>query len=93
MNLRLPFATTGSPKPKYREVFEFNGAPETMKLRTGFWLFCGRQLTFVTKGNRRVANGEKTQRAAHLAMKRGPSVDFSRYWQRHVKAAQWCHAK
>jgi hypothetical protein len=26
MNLRLPFATTGSPKPKYREVFEFNGA-------------------------------------------------------------------
>jgi transposase-like protein len=37
--------------------------------------------------NRRVANGEQTQRVAHLAMKRGPSVDFSGYWQRHVKAA------
>ena len=37
--------------------------------------------------NRRVANGEQTQRVAHLAMKRGPSVDFSGYWQRHLKAA------
>ena len=37
--------------------------------------------------NRRVANGEQAQRVAHLAMKRGPSVDFSGYWQRHVKAA------
>ena len=37
--------------------------------------------------NRRVSNGEQTQRVAHLAMKRGPSVDFSGYWQRHVRAA------
>jgi hypothetical protein len=37
--------------------------------------------------NRRVANGEQTQRVAHLALKRGPSVDFSGYWQRHIKAA------
>jgi hypothetical protein len=37
--------------------------------------------------NRRVANGEQTQRVAHLAMKAKPSVDFSAYWQRHVKAA------
>jgi hypothetical protein len=37
--------------------------------------------------NRRAANGEQTQRVAHLAMKRKPSVDFSGYWQRHVKAA------
>jgi len=37
--------------------------------------------------NRRVANGEQTQRVAHLAMKRGPSVNFSGYWQRRVKAA------
>ena len=35
--------------------------------------------------NRRVANGEQTQRVAHLAMKRGPSVDFSGYWQRHIE--------
>jgi hypothetical protein len=32
MNLRLPFATTGSPKPKYREVFEFNGAVRSSTL-------------------------------------------------------------
>jgi hypothetical protein len=37
--------------------------------------------------HRRVANGEQTQRVAHLAMKRGPSVDFGGYWRRHVKAA------
>ncbi len=35
--------------------------------------------------NRRVSNGEQTRTVAALAMKRGPSVDFSGYWQRHVK--------
>src|SRR5665213_1202276 len=34
--------------------------------------------------NRRVTNGEQTQRVAHLALKRKPSVDFSGYWQRHI---------
>jgi transposase-like protein len=37
--------------------------------------------------NRRVANGEQTRRVARLAMTKKPSVDFSGYWQRHVKAA------
>jgi transposase-like protein len=37
--------------------------------------------------NRRVSNGDQTRQVAHLAMKRGPSVDFGGYWQRHVKAA------
>jgi hypothetical protein len=37
--------------------------------------------------NRRVSNGEQTRTVAHLAMHKGPSVDFSGYWQRHVKAA------
>jgi len=37
--------------------------------------------------NRRVANGEQVRTVAHLAMKSKPSVDFSGYWQRHVKAA------
>lgn len=36
--------------------------------------------------NRRVSNGDQTRTVAHLAMKRGPSVDFSGYWQRHIKA-------
>jgi len=36
--------------------------------------------------NRRVTNGEQTRNVAALAMRRGPSVDFSGYWQRHVKA-------
>lgn len=34
--------------------------------------------------NRRVANGDQTRSVAALAMKRGPSVDFGGYWQRHV---------
>ena len=35
--------------------------------------------------NRRVTNGEQTRRVAHLAMSRGPSIDFSGYWQRHAR--------
>lgn len=34
--------------------------------------------------NRRLSNGEQTRTIAALAMKRGPSVDFSGYWQRHA---------
>jgi transposase-like protein len=36
---------------------------------------------------RRVNNGAQVRRVAELALKRGPSVDFSGYYQRHVKAA------
>jgi transposase-like protein len=35
--------------------------------------------------NRRVSNGEQVSRVAELALARKPSVDFSGYWQRHVK--------
>src|ERR1700730_5156580 len=34
--------------------------------------------------NRRVSNGDQVSRIAHLAMKRGKSVDFTGYWQRHI---------
>lgn len=34
--------------------------------------------------NRRVANGDQVNRIAALAMKRGKSVYFTGYWQRHV---------
>jgi transposase-like protein len=34
--------------------------------------------------NRRVSNGDQVSRVAGLAMKRGKSVDFTGYWQRHV---------
>jgi len=37
--------------------------------------------------NRRSSNGDQTRTVAGLAMRKGPSVDFSGYWQRHVKAA------
>ena len=37
--------------------------------------------------NRRLPNGEQVRQVAHLAMSRKPSVDFSGYWQRHIKAA------
>jgi transposase-like protein len=35
--------------------------------------------------NRRVSNGDQVLRIAGLAMARKPSVDFSGYWQRHIK--------
>ena len=34
--------------------------------------------------NRRVPNGDQVSRVAALAMKRGKSVDFTGYWQRHI---------
>jgi transposase-like protein len=34
--------------------------------------------------NRRVWNGDQVNRIAHLALKRGKSVDFTGYWQRHI---------
>ena len=37
--------------------------------------------------NRRVSNGDQVSRVAKLALSRKPSVDFSGYWQRHVKSA------
>ena len=33
--------------------------------------------------NRRMPNGDQTRSVARLAMRKGPSVDFSGYWQRH----------
>ncbi len=37
--------------------------------------------------NRRVSNGDQAHHIAALAMGRKPSVDFSGYWQRHVRTA------
>jgi hypothetical protein len=34
--------------------------------------------------NRRASNGDQVSRVAALAMKRGKSVDFTGYWQRHI---------
>lgn len=34
--------------------------------------------------NRRISNGEQVNRLGSLAMKRGKSVDFTGYWQRHT---------
>jgi hypothetical protein len=34
--------------------------------------------------NRRVSNGDQASRIAALAMKRGKSIDFTGYWQRHL---------
>jgi hypothetical protein len=32
----------------------------------------------------RVSNGDQVSRIAALALKRGKSVDFTGYWQRHI---------
>jgi len=36
---------------------------------------------------RRVDNGSQMRRVTELALKRGPSVDFAGYYQRHIKTA------
>ncbi|HEV2561187.1 MAG TPA: IS1595 family transposase [Rhizomicrobium sp.] len=36
---------------------------------------------------RRVDNGTQVRRVTELALKRGPSIDFSGYYQRHIRAA------
>lgn len=36
------------------------------------------------RDNRRVSNGDQVNRVAALALKRGKSVDFTGYWQRHI---------
>jgi transposase-like protein len=36
---------------------------------------------------RRVDNGTQVRRVTELALKRGPSIDFAGYYQRHIKAA------
>lgn len=36
------------------------------------------------ENSRRVSNGDQVSRVVALAMKRGKSVDFTGYWQRHV---------
>jgi hypothetical protein len=36
---------------------------------------------------RRVDNGSQMRRVTQLALGRGPSVDFSGYWQRHIKVS------
>jgi hypothetical protein len=46
---------------------------------SGIYLLRYAQESTWREDNRRVANGDQVQR---LAMKRGPSVDFSGYWQR-----------
>jgi hypothetical protein len=35
--------------------------------------------------NRRVSNGDQVNQIAKLALKRGKSVDFTGYWQRHAQ--------
>jgi hypothetical protein len=37
------------------------------------------------EAGRQLANGDQVNRVAHLAMKRGKSVDFTGYWQRHIE--------
>jgi transposase-like protein len=37
--------------------------------------------------HRRTSNGEQVSRLTGLAMRRGKSVDFTGYWQRHVQSA------
>ena len=47
--------------------------------------FCGTLKSRLGEDNGRVSNGEQVNRLAALSLKRGKSVDFGGYWQRHSK--------
>ncbi len=53
----------------------------------GLYLLRYAQESAFREDARRVDNGTQVRRVTELALKRGPSVDFSGYYQRHVKAA------
>ena len=50
----------------------------------GAYLFRYAQESSWREDNRRASNGDQVSRVASLAMKRGKSVDFTGYWQRHI---------
>jgi hypothetical protein len=54
------------------------------KLKVGGIVYGKAELICKVQRNRRVSNGDQVSRVAALAMKRGKSVDFTGYWQRHV---------
>jgi hypothetical protein len=47
--------------------------------------FCGTLKSGLGEDNGRLSNGEQVNRLAALSLKRGKSVDFGCYWQRHWK--------
>src|SRR5476651_2213505 len=52
----------------------------------GAYLLRYAQESLWREDNRCVSNGDQVSRVAALAMKRGKSVDFTGYWQRHIAA-------
>jgi transposase-like protein len=55
---------------------------------SGIYLLRYAQEATWREDNRRSSNGEQVNRLAGLAMKRGKSVDFGGYWQRHIQEAR-----
>jgi hypothetical protein len=54
----------------------------------GAYLVRYAQETSWREDNRRISNGEQVNRLAGLVVKRGKSVDFTGYWQRHTGSRQ-----
>jgi hypothetical protein len=51
----------------------------------GVYLLRSAQEAAWREDNRRTSNGEQVERVSKLAPERKKSVDFSGYWQRHIK--------
>jgi ISXO2-like transposase domain len=85
----------------YQEPYSFDGAC-TNQLRNisavfavqdrhspSYCCICSAMRKKVSWGdNRRVSNGDQLSRVAALTMKRGKSVDFTGYWQRHIATSR-----
>jgi hypothetical protein len=56
---------------------------ETHAVFAGIYLLRYAQEASWREDHRRISNGDQVHAVSWLAMKRGPSIDFSGYWQRH----------
>jgi hypothetical protein len=66
-------------------VLQESGGPGSpFFLIAGAYLLRYAQESSWREDNRRVSNGDQVSRVAGLALKRGKSVDFTGYWQRHI---------
>ncbi len=62
-------------------IVDWKASITTLLVRT----FCGMLTSGLGEGTTARPNGEQVNRLAALSLKRGKSVDFGGYWQRHSK--------
>jgi hypothetical protein len=86
--------SAGAEADQPQKAYSLDGAART-NLRnispacaTPRWAFTitllARTCSAMRRSRRADSNGDQVSRVTHLALKRGKSVDFTGYWQRHI---------